>query len=138
MHSRDDKIQKLVKNLRDELTEQHPSWPHEVQRVVAFINENWSDERLDIKWLETHCHVNGKDFSGRFRFYVGRTPQQYWIAQRIAAAKKLLRNKSLADVSIIDIAFSLGFRKPSTFSTTFKNHTGCSPRDFRNRDDGCS
>ncbi|MEX2455740.1 MAG: AraC family transcriptional regulator [Balneolaceae bacterium] len=106
--------------------------PFGVREALACIHEHVFTRRLTVKWMKEYCGLNGNNFSGKFKHYVGKTPRQYWLYHRIETAKLLLKDEALTGASITDIAYSLGFNSLQAFSLTFKNYTGCSPKDFRN------
>ena len=65
-----------------------------------------------------------------FREQVGQTPQQWVERERMARAMQLL---ALSSRTIANIAAEVGYDNPFYFSLRFKQHTGHSPRDWRQR-----
>jgi AraC-like DNA-binding protein len=54
---------------------------------------------------------------------------QVWLERRrLEAARQRLTSE---DTPLKEIAFTLGFRHPSHFTTWFKRHTGMTPTAFR-------
>jgi AraC-like DNA-binding protein len=68
-------------------------------------------------------------FRRTFRIITGISPKQYQIQVRLRRAQELLANTQL---SIADIAESLGYDTPFHFSADFKKRTGQSPENWRN------
>jgi AraC-like DNA-binding protein len=66
-------------------------------------------------------------FFDRFTRTMGITPMQYLLTWRMALAKDLLRQQ---DVSLIEVAQSVGYSSASTFSTAFKRHEGQPPSRY--------
>lgn len=66
--------------------------------------------------------------SSLFSSTEGRTIEQYFIAQRIERAKELIADGNL---SISEIADTLGFSSPAHLSNQFKRATGLTPSQFR-------
>jgi AraC family transcriptional regulator len=62
----------------------------------------------------------------------GDRPQQYVIKQRIALAKKLLRE---SDLPLVDIADATGFSSQSHFTNSFRQLCGYTPGHYRERQD---
>ncbi|MBQ6306127.1 MAG: helix-turn-helix transcriptional regulator, partial [Bacteroidales bacterium] len=60
----------------------------------------------------------------------GHTPMEWIIIITIAHAKRLL---SQPDIQVKEVADQLGFPEQFTFRKYFKQHTGMSPRAFRER-----
>jgi AraC family transcriptional regulator len=63
-----------------------------------------------------------------FKKYLGITPYQYILEQKIEYSKTLLIE---TNNQIFDIAYELGFNNHSNFSVRFKKITGYTPGDFR-------
>lgn len=61
----------------------------------------------------------------------GRTIDKYFITLKIERAKELLRYGNL---TITEIAYSLGYSSTSHLSAQFKQITGLSPKEFRSND----
>lgn len=83
---------------------------------------------LDVPALARIAHVSSAHFSRGFRSVFGETPHRYLQRRRIERAMYLLRE---SDRSITDIAFAVGFGSPGTFSRTFRDIVGTSPRTYR-------
>lgn len=49
---------------------------------------------------------------------------------RIEEAKKMLLSQKYNQLNVLGIAYESGFNSKTTFNTTFKKHTGCSPTEF--------
>lgn len=105
--------------------------PHNVKAVINCIHEHLYDPRLSVGWMKEQCGINGKNFSGKFKYYVGKTPKEYILYHRIETAKQLLRDEALVGISISTVAYDIGFNSPQAFSTTFKHFTNFSPKAFR-------
>ena len=67
--------------------------------------------------------------SDLLRNITGMTAQQHIHAYMIERAKGMLLTTEL---SVNEIAFSLGFEYPAYFSRLFKSKTGQTPVEFRN------
>ncbi|WP_158813311.1 AraC family transcriptional regulator [Methylocapsa sp. S129] len=73
------------------------------------------------------CGVSRSTFAARFRSIVGAAPIDYLLAWRMALAKDALRRGAMTSS---EIAFAIGFKSPSAFSTAFTRAIGCSPKSF--------
>ncbi len=85
-------------------------------------------EPLDIVALARIALVSEAHFIRTFRATFGETPHRYLQRRRIERAMAMLRG---SDTSITDICFAVGFTSPGTFSRTFRDIVGTSPRAFR-------
>lgn len=83
---------------------------------------------LDVAALAKVAHVSSAHFTRTFRAVFGETPHRYLQRRRIERAMFLLRE---TDRSVTDIGFAVGFGSPGTFSRTFREIVGASPRDYR-------
>ena len=99
--------------------------------------------RLALDYIHSHLHtdialadiadvvgVSQYHFARLFKNAVGQAPHQYLISQRIEEAKRLLQT---SDLSIGEIAYTLGFDSHSRFTTHFRRRLGISPSEFRKR-----
>ncbi|MDH2429416.1 AraC family transcriptional regulator [Sphaerisporangium sp. TRM90804] len=85
-------------------------------------------EPLDVPALARIAHVSEAHFARTFRATFGETPHRYLQRRRVERAMHLLRE---TDRSVTDICFMVGFGSPGTFSRTFHDIVGRSPRTYR-------
>ncbi|MET9291622.1 AraC family transcriptional regulator [Streptomyces sp. NPDC003077] len=83
---------------------------------------------LDVPALARIAHVSQAHFTRTFRATFGETPHRYLQRRRVERAMFLLRE---TDRSVTDICFEVGFGSPGTFSRTFRDIVGTSPRAYR-------
>ncbi|WP_329549445.1 AraC family transcriptional regulator [Streptomyces sp. NBC_01356] len=83
---------------------------------------------LDVPALARIAHVSEAHFTRTFRATFGETPHRYLQRRRVERAMFLLRE---TDHSVTDICFQVGFGSPGTFSRTFRDIVGRSPRAYR-------
>jgi AraC-like DNA-binding protein len=114
------------------LTVENPSWPHEVNRSLTFLNLHLFKVTFSIENMRKHCNIPQKNFSTRFKRYVGKVPSSYVVYHRMEAAKLLLEN-SVLNLTIGDIGWVVGYEKPSSFTTIFTNKVGVSPLKWKLR-----
>lgn len=94
-------------------------------RIDATPHEEWSVSRL--------AHVSGISeayFARSFRDAFGIPPHRYLLARRVERAAALLRD---TDLSITEVAFQTGWNSLGTFGRTFRDVTGETPGDLRQR-----
>jgi AraC-like DNA-binding protein len=85
-------------------------------------------EPLDVATLARIAHVSEAHFSRTFRATFAETPHRYLQRRRVERAMFLLRE---TDRSATDICFAVGFGSLGTFSRTFRDIVGRSPREYR-------
>jgi transcriptional regulator GlxA family with amidase domain len=83
---------------------------------------------LDVPALARLAHVSEAHFNRTFRATFGETPHRYLQRRRVERAMFLLRE---TDRRVTDICFEVGFGSPGTFSRTFHDIVGRSPRTYR-------
>lgn len=83
---------------------------------------------LDVPALARIAHVSEAHFTRTFRATFGETPHRYLQRRRVERAMFLLRE---TDRAVTDICFDVGFGSPGTFSRTFRDIVGTSPRQYR-------
>ncbi len=85
-------------------------------------------EPLDIPMLASIACVSEAHFIRIFRATFGETPHRYLQRRRVERAMFLLRETSR---SITDVSLDVGFSSLGTFSRTFHDIVGLSPREYR-------
>ncbi|KMM85895.1 transcriptional regulator, AraC family [Pseudomonas taetrolens] len=100
---------------------------HQRRQLVETI-EHHLGEPLSIGQLAAQCALSPYHFARMFRESFGVPPHQYLLARRLARARDLLRNSSLA---LGDVALACGFASASHFANRFKQHLGGTPGEYR-------
>jgi len=95
-------------------------------RMDAASEEDWPVERLAGVSGVSEAH-----FARSFRDAFGVPPHRYLLTRRIERAKAMLRD---TDTPIIDVAFASGWQSLGTFGRTFRDITGESPTELRERE----
>jgi AraC-like DNA-binding protein len=85
-------------------------------------------EPLDIPRLAQIAHVSEAHFIRTFRATFGETPHRYLQRRRVERAMYLLVQTRR---DITDIGLDVGFASVGTFSRTFSQIVGESPKSFR-------
>ncbi|MBQ9965399.1 MAG: response regulator [Clostridia bacterium] len=98
--------------------------------ITSYIYDNICLKELSLEMVSKQFGYSLEHFSRKFKKQLGITFHQYLTDLRIAEAKKLLSDSSL---SVIAISNKIGFRDPAYFSKVFKQKTGFSPKDWRNK-----
>ncbi len=104
-------------------------------RAVSIINQAKEimiqniDKDISINEVCDKLCVGYSWFRHKFKEHVGSSPMQYLLLLKFKRAKDLLSTQ----MSIKDVAYTLGFDNFSQFSNFFKRYAGESPRDYRNK-----
>jgi transcriptional regulator GlxA family with amidase domain len=89
-----------------------------------------SQEPWPVRRLAEVSGVSEAHFSRCFKAAFGVPPHRWLLTRRIERATALLRD---SDMAITDIAFETGWGSLGTFGRTFRDVTGESPGEFRER-----
>ncbi|KAB8330644.1 helix-turn-helix domain-containing protein [Scytonema tolypothrichoides VB-61278] len=98
-----------------------------LREVLDYINNNL-DRELTITELAELVQMSYYYFIRLFKQSTGLTPHCYIVQQRLELAKQLLHS---TDLSILEIAYRVGFSCQSRFATVFHQYLKISPRQYR-------
>jgi len=101
-----------------------------ISRTLSYLDENLVTQ-LTLSEVAEHTGLSRTYFSSWFKEKTGENFSDYLTRRRIERAKDLL--KQHPEYRIYEIASLTGFQNEKYFSRLFKNLTGDSPRDYRNR-----
>ncbi|MEM1356819.1 MAG: AraC family transcriptional regulator [Bacteroidota bacterium] len=100
-----------------------------INQLLAYINENIAHpDRLKINHLASRFHLSPTYLGEYFRKNINLSLREYIIRTRLKLVEIRLLN---SDHTFTDIAEELHFTDVSHLSKTFKRHTGCSLREFK-------
>jgi transcriptional regulator GlxA family with amidase domain len=85
-------------------------------------------EPLDVARLAEIACLSEAHFIRSFRAAFGETPHRYLQRRRVERAMFLLRE---TERSVTDVSLDVGFTSLGTFSRTFSEIVGLSPREYR-------
>jgi len=104
-------------------------YPKELQMAVSFVSQHLS-KKLDLTDICNAAHCGRSTLQWQFKHCMNSSPIRYLMDARMRFSLKLLENTSL---SIKEIAQKCGYGDQLYFSSSFRNHYGCSPREYRKR-----
>ena len=117
----------LMKCISAEKIQIIPTIDQRVLNVCNLILSNLS-RNDSIEYIAKTVFLSPSRLSHLFKESLGVSLVQWRELQRIAESKKLLY---FSNISILNIAKSLGYEDSLYFSKIFKKHTGLSPSEFR-------
>lgn len=121
-------VKAILEDFRLEHRPKSKDLPREVCEILEHINEALFDTKLNVRVLKSRCRIRDNNISSRFRYVMGVTIKEYIEELRLAAAERLLREK---DLSIFDVAASVGYYHPQTFYRAFQRKYDCTPAEYR-------
>lgn len=98
-----------------------------IRKSISFLRENLN-EAIRLIDLASVSGYSLSRFKTKFRNETGITPAEFVALQKIEYAKHQLTE---TDISITDLAYSLGFSSSNYFSTVFKKYCTVTPREYR-------
>jgi AraC-like DNA-binding protein/CheY-like chemotaxis protein len=94
--------------------------------ALIFVKANFA-EKVTLGAVAELCGLGRYQFSRAFKQAHGTTFREFVIIHRIQKAEQLL---CLANRSITDVAFSVGFNDLSHFAQMFRRYLGVRPSDY--------
>lgn len=98
-------------------------------QLLEYMDEHYMDE-LTLENIASMAGFSKFHFSRLFKQYTDFTFCDYLTYRRIKAASELL---GTSDLSITEVALNSGFPSISTFNRLFKQQLGCTPREYRTK-----
>lgn len=136
------KVEELFQRIHRVLVEKQACTPQKMpskkvksekllEEIIQFFHANIQGDN-SIVTVCAQFGITQPYLSNLFRTHCGCTYNEYLTALRIDEAKKLLDSDE--DILIGEVAERVGFNGQFYFSKVFKDVTGLSPRDYRNRE----
>lgn len=96
---------------------------------VNFICTHYQ-EKIPVGNLAAMCNMSCTHFRRIFKQIMGRSPAEYLLEVRMNMAKSMLKT---TDMTIADVALSVGFDSLSSFNRHFRKSGVFAPREYRNQ-----
>lgn len=96
--------------------------------IKHYIDDNY-EENFTLPAMARRCGLNTSYFSRAFREEVGMPPFEYINRIRVQKSCLLLKR---TDMTILEIALSVGYNNVSFFNRYFRKIMKMSPREYRN------
>lgn len=97
--------------------------------VLEYINENFTKD-IRLAELADIMKISTMYFSNTFKKLFNISPKQYILNKRLIEAERLLLE---TEMSVAEIAYSVGFENENYFSEFFSSRVGISALKFRGR-----
>lgn len=101
-----------------------------INELELFMKKNYASP-INIEDMARKFNFNASYLTRIFKKHTGESPVKYLLRLRIDEAKKLLLEHS--DLSVKQISTLVGYEDQHYFSRFFKELTGVSPSDYRNK-----
>ena len=100
---------------------------NDMTELKRYMDDHYAED-IDLTKLSSISSISRFHLVRKFRKETGSTPMEYLGKKRISEACMLLAS---TEMSISDIASSIGFSSSSYFSERFRKETGIPPTRFR-------
>jgi len=101
--------------------------PWRLKRAIDYIEAKLA-EPLRLADIASAAGLTRMHFAAQFRAATGVRPHEYVLRRRIEHAQRMLVSN---DVSLINVALSVGFQTQAHFTSIFKRFVGQPPRAWR-------
>lgn len=102
---------------------------YHVIRAIDYIKKNY-DKPLSLNDMAKYLGLNKSYFSHLFKKETGKTYSQFVNQIRVEKSKELIVSTNL---SLLDIALSVGYNNQNYYNMAFKKITGLTPLRYRNK-----
>ncbi|MDR2914270.1 MAG: response regulator [Tannerella sp.] len=102
-----------------------------IKNVVQSIEDNFEKTDFKIEDLAEAMNMSRAVFYRKIKSLMGVSPVEFVKDMRIKRAVQLM---DTGKYSISEIAYMTGFTTPQYFSKVFKSVMGCTPKDYRVKD----
>ncbi len=106
------------------------SRPDPVSLALAYIKINYKNEDLRISDISSFSGVTQNHLCKLFKKATGKSIMETLLDVRLSEAAVLLQN---TDISVGEIAYSVGFSDPKHFSQMFKKKYQSTPGNYRSK-----
>ena len=110
-----------------------PALSHDEERVktaITFIEEH-HNEQLSLEDIANSINVSKSECCRCFKKILKTTPFQYLIRYRIFNSTRFIQNGVANNMTIAELAASVGFNNTSYFNKLFRELMHCSPTEYR-------
>ncbi|MFT3740725.1 MAG: ATP-binding protein [Breznakibacter sp.] len=98
--------------------------------VVDAVNKNLDNPEFDVELLSKEVALSPNQVYRKIKSLTGQTAKEFIRSQRLKTAASMLLQKKR---SISEIIYMVGFSSPSYFARCFKEHFGCTPSEYMER-----
>jgi AraC-like DNA-binding protein len=122
-------LSQLIENIDENIIHSEKSNMPEkyIRKAIEYISMNYSI-KTSIKDIAAYVGLDRSYLYTLFKEHLSISPQSFLINFRMDKACQLMLNP---DLSIGDIARSVGYQDPLVFSKAFKKIKGASPSEYR-------
>lgn len=98
-----------------------------ILEIKRFIDISADSQHLSLAELAKTVAFSKSKLKSKFKEVIGKTTYQYYLDVKMEKARSILQGNT---VSIMHLAFEMGFKSTSHFSQAFKKHYGVTPKSL--------
>ena len=98
-----------------------------MERIMQSVNKNFSDSDFSVEQMAQEVGLSRSQLHRRMKELTGLSASDFVRNIRMEQAARLLRERH---VNVSQVAYTVGFSSPGTFSKVFKHHFGQSPSEY--------
>ncbi|MBQ4518732.1 MAG: response regulator [Clostridia bacterium] len=98
------------------------------KRIIAYVNENYSDNNLNVQHIADNFNLSREYLSLLFKSENGSSLSEWIISYRIMKAAELLLE---TDMNVSSVANEVGYNDIRYFMRVFKKRMGRTPTQYR-------
>ncbi|RTE04265.1 AraC family transcriptional regulator [Paenibacillus whitsoniae] len=117
----------IVRRIHDALELHQPKKNAYIDTVLAYMDANFHQD-LSVEMIADQVNLNPAYLSRMFKQEVGKTLLEYLTIKRLEVSKGMLIT---SEMTIQEIAASIGYNNVNSFIRFFKRYEGVTPGDFR-------
>lgn len=96
--------------------------------LMKIINDNITDPDISVEKLAADLNMSRSSFQRKLKGLTGLSPVEFIRLIRLKKAAELLRD---GNYRVSEVAYMVGFNKPSYFTSLFKKQYGVLPKEFK-------
>jgi len=100
-----------------------------IEDLKNYIEANPSKELLDVSSLAKTFLISIRHFNRKVKSITGLPPAKFVKEVQLQKARRMLEDNNF--ISVSEVAYSVGFYKPSTFTSLFKKRFGLVPSKYQ-------
>ena len=106
-----------------------------LSKIQKFMQEEkpYLDDELSLNELAGRLKIPIHHFSMTINIELGKNFFHFVSSYRVQEAKRILSDPKSKELTILSIAFESGFQSKAAFNKAFKEETGFTPTEYRNK-----
>ncbi|WP_239060767.1 two-component regulator propeller domain-containing protein [Bacteroides sp. 519] len=117
----EEKLEKIEKKSNDDIL---------MEKIMKTINEHLADSSLNVEMLAASVGMSRVHMHRKLKELTGQSARDFIKSIRLKQAATLLREDGL---TVSEVAYAIGFTNVSHFSNSFKEFTGMSPTEYKDK-----